>query len=61
MSGICSKHQSHMAGCPRCETVHCCPLPGQQLTPCCQKTPFELPAGDRLTLDVASVTCTMDQ
>ena len=44
-------------GANRVEITHHCP-PGQQsLTPCCGKTPFELPHTDRMTLDPAMVTC----
>lgn len=40
------------------ETVHHCPPEGFFTTPCCGKTPFELPRGDRMTLDPSLVTCT---
>lgn len=38
-------------------TVHATPPHGEATTPCCDATPFELPATDRLTLDAAAVTC----
>lgn len=36
--------------------VHACPV-DSGLTPCCRKTPFELPHTDRMTADPALVTC----
>ena len=39
------------------EIVHACPPDGGGLTPCCGKTPFELPRTDRMTLDPSLVTC----
>lgn len=40
------------------ERVHACPpKDGGGITPCCHRTPFELPATDRITLDAALVTC----
>ena len=39
------------------EITHMCPLVGHGYTPCCGKTPFELPRGDRLTNDADLVTC----
>ena len=41
---------------PPAETVHACPPDGSGLTPCCGRTPFELPLGDRISSE-ASVTC----
>jgi hypothetical protein len=38
-------------------TVHACPPPGSGLTPCCGRTPFELPPTDRMSLDPTAVTC----
>lgn len=38
--------------------VHACPLDGSGLTPCCQRTPFELPRDDRMTSESGNVTCT---
>ncbi|WP_086732880.1 hypothetical protein [Streptomyces glaucescens] len=38
------------------ETVHACPPPGSGLTPCCGRTPFELPLNDRIGSE-APVTC----
>ena len=38
------------------ETVHGCPPDGSGLTPCCGRTPFELPLGDRISSE-APVTC----
>lgn len=37
--------------------VHACPPEGSGLTPCCNKTPFELPRFERITLVSAKVTC----
>jgi hypothetical protein len=37
--------------------IHACPPDGSGLTPCCGKTPFELPATDRMTSDPEQVTC----
>ena len=39
------------------ETTHRCPSPGEAVTPCCGRTPFELPLTDCLTLEAALVTC----
>ena len=41
------------------ETVHHCPAAdhGGGLTPCCGKTPFELPRTDRMTTGPSRVTC----
>jgi hypothetical protein len=39
------------------ETVHGCPPDGSGLTPCCGRTPFELPLTDRISSE-APVTCT---
>ncbi|MCX4885909.1 hypothetical protein [Streptomyces sp. NBC_00847] len=38
------------------EIVHGCPPDGSGLTPCCGRTPFELPLGDRISSE-APVTC----
>lgn len=38
-------------------TTHLIPLPDHGTTPCCGKTPFELPIGDRLAVNEARVTC----
>ncbi|MEU9323243.1 hypothetical protein AB0D91_05425 [Streptomyces canus] len=40
------------------EVVHGCPPDGSGLTPCCGRTPFELPRTDRMSTDPAAVTCT---
>jgi hypothetical protein len=40
----------------RDEVVHGCPPDGSGLTPCCGRTPFELPLGDRISSE-APVTC----
>jgi hypothetical protein len=42
---------------PPPETIHLCPPNDSGLTPCCGRTPFELPSTDRMTLDEALVTC----
>lgn len=39
------------------ETVHACPPDGSGVTPCCGRTPFELPRTDRISSEVAVVTC----
>lgn len=39
------------------ETTHACPPEGSGVTPCCDRTPFELPMTDRMTLDPSLVTC----
>jgi hypothetical protein len=39
------------------ETVHACPPRNTGLTLCCGRSPFELPDTDRLTLNLADVTC----
>lgn len=38
------------------EVIHGCPPDGSGLTPCCGRTPFELPLGDRISSE-APVTC----
>lgn len=38
------------------EIVHGCPPDGSGLTPCCGRTPFELPLGDRISSE-APITC----
>lgn len=38
-------------------TVHRCPPHGESLTPCCGRTPFELPRTERITVDDLLVTC----
>lgn len=42
---------------PQPEAVHACPPDGSGLTPCCGRTPFELPRTDRMSTDPAAVTC----
>jgi hypothetical protein len=42
---------------PERELVHGCPSDGSGLTPCCGRTPFELPPTDRITSNPAAVTC----
>lgn len=44
-------------GATRTEVVHGCPPDGSGLTPCCGRTPFELPLGDRISSE-APTTCT---
>lgn len=39
------------------ELTHASPLTGQWVTPCCQRTPFELSRWDRMTNDLTKVTC----
>jgi hypothetical protein len=39
------------------EVVHLCPPGGSARTPCCGRTPFELPLNDRMALDYDQVTC----
>ncbi|MER5902974.1 hypothetical protein ABT150_23190 [Streptomyces mirabilis] len=39
------------------EVVHGCPPDGSGVTPCCGRTPFELPRTDRMSTDQALVTC----
>lgn len=39
------------------DVVRRCPPEGSGLTPCCGRTPFELPLTDRMTLDPTLVTC----
>ncbi|MBP5913210.1 hypothetical protein F3K34_13305 [Streptomyces sp. LBUM 1486] len=39
------------------ETVHACPPDGSGLTPCCGRTPFELPRTDRISSEPAAITC----
>jgi hypothetical protein len=42
------------------EITHACPPGDAACTPCCGRTPFELPRTDRLTLDPTLVTCRED-
>lgn len=37
--------------------VHITPPQGSGLTPCCGKTPFELPRTDQMTTEHTDVTC----
>jgi hypothetical protein len=39
------------------ETVHLGPVESGGVTPCCGRTPFELPQTDRVTYDLLSMTC----
>lgn len=43
---------------PPAPPVHACPPDGSGITPCCSRTPFELPRTDRMATDPALVTCT---
>lgn len=42
---------------PTPATVHASPRKGSGLTPCCGRTPFELPRTDRISIDPFTVTC----
>jgi len=37
--------------------VHAVPPHGSANTPCCDRSPFDLPAADRITVNAAEVTC----
>lgn len=37
--------------------VHACPFDGEQVTPCCHRTPFDLSRGDKIATDHKLVTC----
>lgn len=39
------------------EITHACPPEGSGLTPCCGRSPFELPMTDRMTLEPELVNC----
>jgi hypothetical protein len=39
--------------------VHRCPPKSWAVTPCCGRTPFELPRTDRMTVDSEQVTCSL--
>lgn len=55
--GECAYEHPGEGGCPEAaETVHACPPEGSGLTPCCGRTPFELPLTDRISSE-APVTC----
>lgn len=41
-----------------CEVTHACPPKGSEVMPCCDRTPFEVPLTDRMTLEPNLVTCT---
>jgi hypothetical protein len=62
---------THADGCPAAHnprhgcacatpTVHAGPEDGSAVTPCCGRSPFELPRGDRMTYEPALVTCTTE-
>lgn len=38
--------------------VHACPRQGTGITPCCGRSPLELPRSERITTDPDAVTCT---
>jgi hypothetical protein len=38
--------------------IHACPVGDGALTPCCGKSPFELPGTSRMSVDASLVTCT---
>lgn len=40
--------------------VHRCPPGDESLTPCCHKTPFDLPSWHRITTEAKYVTCNND-
>lgn len=46
---------------PPAPPVHACPPDGSGLTPCCGRTPFELPRTDRMTVHLDRVTCGGEQ
>ncbi|WP_060887647.1 hypothetical protein [Streptomyces caniscabiei] len=46
---------------PTAETVHGCPPDGSGVTPCCGRTPFELPRTDRMSTDSTVATCRADE
>jgi hypothetical protein len=39
------------------ETTHLCPPGDSALMPCCNRSPFEVPRTDRMTVDRSLVTC----
>lgn len=39
------------------ELTHLVPPTGQHITPCCGRSPFDLPRWHRMTLNVDDVTC----
>ncbi|MGW2223850.1 DUF6085 family protein [Streptomyces formicae] len=41
----------------RASVVHGCPPDGSGLTPCCGRTPFELPASDQMAIASSRITC----
>lgn len=43
---------------PPAPPIHGCPPDGSGVTPCCGRTPFELPRTDRMSTDPALITCT---
>jgi len=54
---------SNLTPCPKCcdgfdpRIVHRCPPVGEAVTPCCGRTPFELPGFERMATDPQLVTC----
>jgi hypothetical protein len=42
-------------------TVHLTPPGDSGQCPCCDRTPFELPRADRMTMDRGAVTCKGNQ
>lgn len=39
------------------EVIHDCPRDGESVTPCCGRSPHELPRTGRITLDPVLLTC----
>lgn len=46
---------------PAPDRIHACPPGDETLTPCCHRSPFELPRDDRMTSDPALVNCSGPQ
>jgi hypothetical protein len=41
-------------------TTHLAPKGDSAVCPCCERSPFDLPLDDRMTLDPAAVTCSVE-
>jgi hypothetical protein len=39
------------------EIIHRCPIGDSNIMPCCNRTPWEIPMTDRMTVDPKLVTC----
>lgn len=54
VSGVADSEAFFICGCP---TTHATPPDGSGITPCCKRTPFELPRSEQMTDEQSLVTC----